>query len=124
MSKEIPLHIGLAQKITDASDKVSIFAASLLAPHLRKKGVDLVVTKTREERIALLTQELVTIASEGGGIDRIEAALGGEDGDMDELAVALHKSELLEGAQAELVMIVRPPDGPAPEFARKSWIGV
>lgn len=106
-------------------DKLTEIQARLFAPILKLRGVDTVITKTREERVAFLT-EFFRRANENGGIKEIRAALGGEDGDMDELAEALINAGIVPppGVEVSRIRIKEIPFGPAPEDVRRSWVGM
>ncbi len=53
----------------------------------------MIVTRTREERVQSLAEQFAVISVELGGIQEIMAALGGEDGDMQEFTEALQKAQ-------------------------------
>ncbi|MBI5452793.1 hypothetical protein HY945_05000 [Candidatus Gottesmanbacteria bacterium] len=106
-------------------DKLAEIQARLFAPVLKLRGIDTVITKTREERIKFLT-EFFRRANENGGIKEIRAALGVEDGDMDELAEALINVGIVlpPGVELSRIRIKEVPIGPAPEDVRRSWVGM
>lgn len=91
---------------------------------LRLRGIDLVTTRSREERVRLLAERIAISSIEGGGISNIRAALGGDDGDLDELAEALTRTDAVMNAQSYKIQIKGTPVGSAPEKYRKLWDGV
>lgn len=90
----------------------------------RRDDVDMVLTKTSEERVQFLT-EMLTKIREQGEIKEILFAAGGDDGDLDEFADALIMSGvILSDDVVKRVRVVDTPTGPAPEDVRSAWKGV
>ena len=89
----------------------------------RREGVDIVLTKTPEER-EFLTEMFIKIR-EQGEVKEILFAAGGDDGDLDEFAEALLLSGVaLSDEVVKRVRVTSTPMGPAPEEIRKAWEGV
>lgn len=116
-----PKSLDILGKLTDLSDRVFDVQARIMAPILRHHGHEIVRTETGKERVNLFAEQLAIASIEGGGIKEILASLGGEDGDLDELARALQKSELVRNAQPYKIRIKKVPEGAAPEGFRKCW---
>ena len=108
------------------SDALTVAEHAVTAPLLKRKGIDERLTRTREVRVVLLTEILRRANEEGGGIASIQAALGGDDGDMDEFAEALLRSEVVRLPEVEVsrIRVNRTPEGSAPWAVRKQWEGV
>ncbi|KKR72673.1 MAG: hypothetical protein UU81_C0010G0018 [Microgenomates group bacterium GW2011_GWC1_41_8] len=112
---------GIIGKINDA---LTVFGYSIWKPVMERAGIETKLTKSTEERIEYLANVIRTI-HEAGGIKEIRAALGGDDGDMDELAEALIRAGIVPppGVQILRIKITQAPMGPAPENVRSAWVG-
>ncbi|MFH0863822.1 MAG: hypothetical protein V1858_01890 [Candidatus Gottesmanbacteria bacterium] len=107
-----------------ADNRLQELQAKLANPIFKRRGIEMVVTHSREERIKLLETQLAMICIEGGGITEINAALGGDDGDLDEFAIAFHKDiDILLDAQHFKINVTSVPEGEAPQEHRKWWRG-
>ncbi|GEM_PF-1604112 len=122
----------LRETFLDVLGKASDMSTEIWARELNfllgKCGVRVEITKSPEERIALLT-EMFTRAMESGGIKEIKAALGGDDGDLDELAEALIRAGIvpppgIDISRIRIKDLPEGPEGPAPVDVRRSWNGV
>jgi len=106
-------------------DKMTQVEAGLLVPLFNRQGIEVRLTRSSEERIEFLT-ELFRSLDERGGIKEIKAALGGDDGDLDELVEALIGSGVAPppGIEISRIRITEVPTGPAPEDVRRCWVGM
>jgi len=106
-------------------DRATEVKASLLTPLFKRRGIEVKLTRSHEERIEFLVEIFRRLNEEGGGIKEIKAALGGDDGDLDELAEALIRSGVVPppGVEISRIRVKEVPIGPAPEEVRRSWVG-
>jgi len=120
MSKLERLFYKTLAKIDDVSTEITY---RVWKPFADRAGVEMKLTRSSEERIAFLA-EVVRKLNETGGIKEIRAALGGDDGDLDEFAEALIRAGVLPppGIEISRIRIKEVPVGPAPEEVRRAWL--
>ncbi len=93
-----------------------------LKPLMQRYGVDMKITRNSEERVFYLTQLMINVESESG-IKEMMFALGGDDGDLDEVAHALENWAFFKACNSH-IKITGTPDGKAPEDIRALWKGI
>ena len=100
-------------------DDASTELLGVMGPLLKRHGVESVITRSPEERIELLAK-FFKDAKE------IRAAVGGDDGDLDEIAEALIRAGVVPppGVKVVHVRVTSIPEGPAPDNVRQAWVGV
>ena len=108
-------------------DQLTEMHYRVLSPLMKKFGVEMTLTKGREERVEYFTQKLREIQGKGD-IKRIRFAAGGDDGDLDDFLEALIRSGVLPSPETleriKQVRIIEKPKGRAPEEVRNSWVGI
>lgn len=112
----------IAQALGLVEDRINQFRYHLMRPPMYLFGVDIRLTKNRDERVVIWTEIFEQLQAERG-ISEIKFAAGGDDGDLDDFADALVASGVITMGN-ERIKITQMPEGGAPPGIREQWIGV
>lgn len=112
--------LNFLQKIEDFD---TFIGYKLLRPLMEKYGIDMKITTTPEERVFDLSQLMIEMELDGG-IAEMAFALGGDDGDLDEVAEAIQNWRFFKACDKSIRITKIPESDIVPEDIRELWKGV